>query len=472
MPSRTGISAGRRLAGWLGAAVTALLAVAVVLAAAGPARADSGPIGGVRAGFATGMPQASVKAAEAQVPVKTVTAEYSCDFAGYGSGIPAATVAAAYAVPTTWPVNNPDPIALATDTLSLPSQVSGQLGGVTSFQVQTTVQAQHATAATVTVVGDSTDTLPNPPTQVPQIASAGQVTFPAQGTGTVKLPPATIVITPFVNTTGEPNITCTTTTAAQDVSITVGKATGQFYKCTLTVSGNSETSSGFVDMTFTASGQRTVGATDTVTLSATDFVGLSDLPTGLTAAFSGSLAVQGAQSGSVKLTGTGPTGSTAPFTAKGTLRLAKAGTVRLLIPQTFALTLSAQGASIPISCALQTSPAPTALTIAVSQGPGHSGGGSPGTHGGTSGTNHNGTSGASSTTSGSSSSTTEGGGTPVGAPATGGGLGLASGSTPAAAGAGAALTAIGGALLLWARRRRTGERPAGELGSPRRGRSS
>ena len=157
--------------------------------------------------------------------VQTLSAQYSCDFGGYGSGIAAGTVAAAYAVSDSWPVNNPDDILLATDTLSLPSQVSGQLSGVTSFQVQATVQAQQATAATVTIAGNSTDTLPDPPSQVPQITSEGQVTFPAQGTGTVTLPPATFVITPFADTTAKPTITCTTTTAAQDVTITVGAAT-------------------------------------------------------------------------------------------------------------------------------------------------------------------------------------------------------------------------------------------------------
>src|SRR5262249_35758437 len=150
----------------LGAAVT----VALALAAASPARADSGPVKAIGMHFATAISPASAK---------TVSAQYSCDFSGYGSGIAAATLAAAYGVQDKWPVNNPDDVLLVTDTLPLPSQVSGQLGSVTSFQVQAIVRARHATAATVKVTGDSTDTLPSPPTQVPQIDSLGQVTFPA-----------------------------------------------------------------------------------------------------------------------------------------------------------------------------------------------------------------------------------------------------------------------------------------------------
>jgi hypothetical protein len=448
--SRNGVAGcgqpGRRLggaAGWLGAAVTAFLAAALALAATGPARADSGPVAGIGMHLATAASQASVQ---------TFSAQYSCDFGGYGSGIAAATVPAAYAVSNSWPVNNPDDILLATDTLSLPSQVSGQLSGVTSFQVQSTVQAQQATAATVAVAGNSTETLPDPPTQVPQITSEGQVTFPAQGTGTVTLPPATFVITPFADTTAKPSITCTTTTAAQDVTITVGTATGPFYMCTIAGGGVSATESGLVNMTVTASGHRTVGATDTVTLSSTDLANLlTGLPSGITAAFSGSLPVQGAQSGSVQLTGTTTTttAGSGPLRATGTLRLSKAGTIHLRIPQAFTITVSVQTVSVEIDCALQTSPAPTALTLSVAKRSGGSNGGGSG-----------------------SSGTTEGGGTPAGAPDTGGGLGLASGDTPAAAGVGAALIAVGGGLLLWARRRRAGELMAGRSWRARRRRSS
>jgi len=442
MRSRTEISAGRRLAGRAGA-VTVLLATAGVLAAAGPARADSGPVAGLRTHFAT---------AARQVTAQTVQASYSCEFGAYGSGIAPVTVATAYAVPDSWPVNNPANIALATDTLALPSQVTSQLGGVDSFQVQTTVQVQHATAATVTVTGDTTGTtIPTPVTQVPQIIGVGQVTFAAQGTGTVKLPPATITITPFAGSTGKPSIVCTTTATAKDVSITVGKATGSFYKCTLTVAGQNETASGPLGMTVTASGKRTVGATDTVTLSssdiATDLVGLADLPSGIKADFSGSLPVTGAQSGSVKLTGTGSGGSSGPVKATGKLHLSKAGTIHLLLPQTFTITVTGQGVSAKIGCTLQTSPAPTALTMSVAkasgtQGSGHSGGGTSGTQTST------------ASQSSSTTGTTTGTGTPVGAPATGGGLALMSDNTPATAGASAALMAAGGALLLWARRRR------------------
>jgi hypothetical protein len=265
---------------------TVLLATAGVLAAAGPARADSGPVAGLRTHFAT---------AARQVTAQTVQASYSCDFGGYGSGIAPVTVATAYAVPDSWPVNNPANIALATDTLALPSQVTSQLGGVDSFQVQTTVQVQHATAAIVTVTGDTTGTtIPTPVTQVPQIIGVGQVTFHRQGR---------------IDHRGQGDRVVLQVHADRRLAKRDGQRS--------------------LGMTVTASGKRTVGATDTVTLSssdiATDLVGLSDLPSGIKADFSGSLPVTGAQSGSVKLAGTGSGGSSGPVKATGKLHLSKAG---------------------------------------------------------------------------------------------------------------------------------------------------
>lgn len=365
--------------------------------------------------------------------------QYSCDFSGYGNGITPATVTAQYSVNDSWPVNNPDDILLTIPapgdgSLSLPSQVTSQLTGDTIFEVTATVQAQNATTTSATIVGDSTDT--TSPTSVPLIGGEGQVTFAAKGTGTVTLPPASFAITPFVvdasgHATQQNAITCTTNVAAQNVKITVGAATGSFYMCTFSVSGATQTESSPFDMAVTASGNRTVGATDSVKLTSTGLA-VTGLTAGVTATFSGSLEVQGAQSGSVSLTGTQTDQSSGPLVATGTLHLSKAGTIRLLIPQTFTITVSAQGASSTISCALQTSPAPTALTMSVANA---SGGGGSGT--------------------------TEGSGTPAGSPATGGGLGPASDDTAAAAGAGVALIAVGGVLLLWARRRRAAELPAG-----------
>lgn len=440
MRSRTGILAGRRLrgaAGWLGAGAV-LLAVGGVLAAAGPAHADLRPVSGPRLHFATNAAQ--VKATEA-------TATYSCDLGAYASGA-TATMSDTFDVFNPWVVNNPDDIFMTTGALTLPPAVATALSAdnVDTFGVTTTVQAAHGTPATATVTGDTTGTtLPTPLTAVPSITGEGQVTFPAVGTaGTVTLPPASVVITPFAGSTGKPNITCTTTSTPTPIPITVAKATGQFYKCGQSVAGQTlPTESSPVAMTFSASGKRNVGSTDTVTLSTTDLLGLTSLPSGITAAFSGNLPVTGAQSGSVKLTGTRKGGSTGPFKATGTLRLTKAGTTHLLIPQTFTIALTEQGVSGTLTCTLQTSPAPTALTLSVAKGSGSSGGGG---------------SGAQTQTSGQSSSTTtnttSNGTTPVGAPATGGGIALMSDNTPAAAGASVALMAAGGALLLWARRRR------------------
>src|SRR5215469_10353813 len=346
--ARAGQLAGRP-AGLLGAAAAVLLAAALPLASAGPARADSGP-----AGAASGLlshDATHLRAATSHADVQTPSIQYSCDFSGYGTGIAPATVAAQYEYADSWPANNPDDIFLtvpadSNGTLALPQQVSSQLNGVNQFEVQATVSANNATAATAAIDGFSTQTLPNPPTAVPQVVSEGQVTFAAQGTGTISLPPASITITPEVAdssgniTTSDAAITCTTTTTAQDVTITVGTASGPFYMCTFNDGSGapSTTESGLINMTVTASGPRTVGATDTVKLSSADLASSGVLPSGVTATFAASLAVTGAQSGSVSVTGPAVTTGSNPLVAKGTLSLSAAGTISLLLPQTLTIT--------------------------------------------------------------------------------------------------------------------------------------
>ena len=378
---------------------------------------------------------------------KTVTASYSCDFSKYGTGISPATVSAAFEVSTPWPVNIADEVALATGTIALPSQVSSQLTGVDSVSVAASVPAQHAKTATVAISGAVTVSTSSAPTEIPQLVAAGEVTFPAKGTGVVGLPAQTITITPMAGTSAKPAITCTTTATVQDISIAVGAASGPFYACVGTIPGGG--TGGTVDindlfgMTVTASGTKQAGKSVTVTLDsdpvaavivalATAFGQVGVAPTKAT--FTSSLAVTGAQSGTLTMPATVTDLTATSFSASGKLKLATAGKVKIDIPGKWSLHLFKDTTRLfDLACTLVTKPAPVALTVAVAAAsspsatptttaPGNGGEGDD------------------------SSATPAATGTPSGGAATGGGP-APGGDAPLAVG-GAALLLAGGGLVL------------------------
>ena len=283
---------------------------------------------------------------------KTVTASYSCDFSGYGAGITAATMSATFGYPSSWPVNQPMPLEFTINSVTLPSQVSTALTGVNSMTIAATVTAANATQATIPVSGPTSATLPNPPTMIPQTEVEGQVTFPAKGTGEVDLPAPAIVITPVASGGGAaPSaITCTTTTTAQPESITVGAASGPFYSCVLAAgsggSGNTETSSGFTDITLTESGAEQVGKTVPVTLSSGDIAAnivvlaaaFQQAGVPLTkVVFTAALAVTGAQSGALHPSATVTDVTDTSFSTSEGLKLSKAGMTAWTSPRRGAL---------------------------------------------------------------------------------------------------------------------------------------
>ena len=353
-----------RLAGLVLAAVAACLAVAPATALASTAGLrpqQAGPV--IARSLLAGMRP------NATTPVKTITASYSCDFSHYGGTQPV-TVATAWEVATSWPVGQPDDVLLATDAITLPSGVS--LGSVTSFSLSADVTVQKASAGTVTVAGGNVESLPSPLTEIPLMLALGQVTFPAKGTGVVLLPAKTITITPHT-TSAQPAITCTTTTKATDVSVTVGNASGSFYNCTATVAGaGSLTSAGAVAMTFSSSGTKKTGHSVTITLGSSDIASLISgfNGSGVTqAVVSADLAVTGAQSGKLHMSKKVTDLSATSFSMSGSLKLTKAGTVKIDIPSDFGVALAASGTTVlDLSCSLVTKPAPVALTLTVTQG--------------------------------------------------------------------------------------------------------
>lgn len=242
--------------------------------------------------------------------MKTVAASYACDFSGYGTAITPVTMTANFVYPSSWPVNQPMPLAFAVNSVTLPSQVSSALTGVTPMGISATVTTRNATQKSILLSGSTTATLPSPPTMIPQTEVAGEATFAAKGTGEVDLPMSTIFVVPLVGSTTQSAIECTTQTAAQPQSITVGAASGPFYNCVATVGsggpGNTETTSGITDMTLTESGTRQVGKSVSVKLSSDDvaanIVALAQIiqQAGSQVSkvtFTAALAVTGAQSG-------------------------------------------------------------------------------------------------------------------------------------------------------------------------------
>jgi hypothetical protein len=381
--------------------------------------------------------------AAATPTVKTIRTDYTCDLSRYGPGMGAAAIAVTAKVGTSWPVNQPDPITLDSDAISLPSAVTSKLTGVDSIVVASRVTAKHATKATIALAGLAPVDAASAPGKVPATTTLGQVTFAAKGgKGSVALPAHSITFTPMAGATAKPVITCTTSTAAQDVTITVGAVSGPFYHCTTTVTNASPVdAAGPAPLTITETGTKKTGDSLTISLTSSHIAQLvstvASSVTGETldnAAFSADLAVTGAQRGTVHITKSITNLTATTLSASAKLKLTKAGTVKVGIPSKFGISLSASGnVALDLACTLVTRPAPVALTLTVTQGP-------------------------ASTPSPSASDTSSNGetddtgasadanGTPVGGAATGGGP--APGSDLPLAFGGIAVLLIGGGLIV------------------------
>jgi hypothetical protein len=394
----------------------------------------------------------------ATVKPKTVTSQYSCDLSGYGSGLSPVTLSGTLAFPPSVPALSPLAITLSTTSVALPPAVLSKLDGVTSVSLSTTVTVQNASSPSVPLSGKVQ--APAHLTGLPANAATGTVTFPAEGTGVIEAPAKTLTFVPLKGATAQPSITCTTTAATQDVSVTVTPpvfgTSGPLYTCKATIGTLSATELAHLPMTITASGSRTTGKTLTVTL-ASAALG-APYPQGTTSVgFVGTLPVHGAQPGKIALAKTTSDVTSPTFRVSGKLRLTKPGTDQILVPEKFTftdkVTISPTEAvvTITLACTIKTSPTPVGLTTHVTGEPV-----SP--HPSTSPTSS-----PSSTPAGGGGQGGQGEGsgtpveTPVGAPATGGGAGP--GADLGMAVGGLALALSGAGLVLLARRRHGG-RPA------------
>jgi hypothetical protein len=162
------------------------------------------------------------------------------------------------------------------------------------------------------------------------------------------------------------------------------------------------------------------------------------------ATFTAALTVTGPQPGTLHPSATVTDLTATSFSASEALKLSAAGTTKVDIPATWSLDFFANTTDvINVACTLVTTPAPVGLTLKVAQAS-SSGGGNGNDDEGTSATSGGGT--------------TEGNGTPVGAPATGGGN--APGADVPLAIGGLAIVLAGGFLVLRgvARRRAASKR--------------
>jgi hypothetical protein len=410
--------------------------------------------------------------------VKTIKTDYTCDLSGYGPSAGAAAVSVTATTATSWPVNQPDDITLDSDAIDLPAAVTSRLGGVDSIAVSSQIAAKHATKARITLAGLIPIDTAHAPTAIPATTTLGQVTFAAKGSsGSVALPAQSITFTPRAGATIKPAITCTTSAAAKDVTITVGAVSGPFYHCTTTVANESPIQdAGPAPLSITETGTKKTGDSLTVSLTSAHIAQVvstvaSEI-TGVTldnAAFSADLPVTGAQSGTLHIAKTVTDLTATTFSASAKLDLTKAGTVKVGIPSKFGISVSASGTvALDFACTLVTKPVPVALTLTVTQGPASTPTPTP-TPTDTSTTN------ADTEDTGAATDAT---GTPVGGAATGGGP--APGSPMPLAFGGIAMVLVGGGLILsrWrtgaasAARRRRSRGHASGADSPPAGPSS
>jgi collagen type VII alpha len=395
---------------------------------------------------------------------KTYTSELACNLSAYGyqDGSNLVTMDETLSVPTTAVAGTPTFVSMSNTSAALPASVGSQLTNVVAVGVTAQVSVQGGTTETITVKGSSAgDVLPSQLTALPVISTANTtVTFAKAGTASVDTPPSSLVFTPFgIGTTTFPAITCTPIAASiSDQPVVVGAATpaatsGPDYACTNNVSP-ANPFSGHLPMTVAVSGSRTVGATDTVTLTSPSTGLGAPYPAGATSlSYAGNLTLTGAQSGSIALGETSRDVTSSTFAVSGKLALSKAGTDHILLPGHF--TFVAQASARPVvalSCTSAASPAPVAVTFTVTKKTASSSPTTPSASPSAAGTGKSGTSGPSGTTGG----TANGQGVPVGAPDTGGGP-APHGSLALIGAASVLLLAGGGTLVVAARRRQKGQ---------------
>jgi hypothetical protein len=378
---------------------------------------------------------------------RTVSLPYACDFSGYG-GPSAATSGqfnATLTLPRTAVAGDPAGVSFDTPAIPLPQVVTQKLASAGTFSLSLTgVTATEASGSAAKILehpgGGGIST---PPADIPVMTAVDGVTFGQAGTGHITAPTG-FVITPSASSTAMAPIKCearTATVTGYAVTVTAPPPPptlpGPVYNCSFTIPGMPGGSGPFtapLPMTISATGSRTTGSTDEVTLSS-GAAGLgAAYPPGTTAlAFSGSLPVTGAQQGSIPLRKYTTATSNTTFRVSGPLHLTSPGADHILYPNQFTFTISGPknpvtGKPLAIVLSCQSKANTVGLTLKVT---------------------------GKAAATGGNGGTAASGAVPAGAPNTGGGPRPGS-DVPMAVG-GAALLLIGAGFVVVAARRRRGQ---------------
>ena len=444
-----------RLSGLAAAASAGVIAMG---AGAGAATTTSGPVGSP----ATASGQSSV-------PTNTTQHAFSCDLSGYG-GSASAEGTATFTLPTKTTAGGLTTTTFKTPALPLSAAEAQKLASADTFTLTApALTAKDSSGAAPKIsVYPGVGSLSTTPAQILPMTSSATMAFQHVGQGAISVN-AGFTITPMTGDTAMPAIPCVMHAGPLSYPLTVaapasatppapqptgpptalppGASSGPVYRCVLGFTGVPGSKQTFpltapLPMTLTASGSQKTGHTVLVTLSSGS-QGLGapyPLPNTVAVAFSGALAVKGAQSGAIPLHRTTAQVGKSTFTVSGPLYLTKPGTDRIYLPHQFAFTVvgpyfPGTHTRVDFNLACTAASSVIGLRLNVTGQPVGGGAGSQG--GGTAAT----------------------GAVPVGAPNTGGGP--RPGSDLAMVLGGVALLLLGGGGAVYAaRRRRLGQTAA------------
>jgi hypothetical protein len=360
---------------------------------------------------------------------------YICTANGLGSGLPTFTGSSTLTAADAGTAGSSVTATLATLQITLPPQISALLPALKDVGLSASDAVNGTSVKSISPTGQS-GPIAAGATTLPAITATA--TLPLSTAGTVLLgTPGQFTLSLVGASTGTSigSIACGTATLT-DITIKVASPappppSGPRYTCTISGGGSPITQTAPIPMAVTVAGSNKTGSTDSVTLSSPSNGLGAPYPKGTSSiAFSGSLPVTGAQTGSVQLH-RATTHLYSVFRVTGSLFLTKPGTDHIYFPQRFTFTLHGPANTVPIvlNCSLKGRPGPVAASVKVTGAP-----------------------------TSAAPSPAAVGVTPTGAPATGGGAGT--GVDVALAAAGAAGLAAGTGLVLIALRRRKGHQPA------------
>jgi hypothetical protein len=407
---------------------------------------------------------------QSSVPTKTTQYAFSCDLSGYG-GSASTDGTATFTMPTKTTAGGSTTTTFKTPALPLSAAEAQKLASADTFTLTAPALAakDSSSAAPKIAVYPGVGSLSTSgPTQILPMTSSATMAFQHVGQGAISVS-AGFTIIPMKGDTAMPAIPCimhagpltfplsvtapasttppTTQPTAPPTTLPPVASSGPMYRCVLGftgVPGNKQTFTltAPLPMTLTASGSQKTGHTVLVSLSSGP-QGLGapyPLPNTVALAFSGALAVKGAQFGAIPLHRATAQVGKSTFTVSGPLYLTKPGTDRIYLPNQFAFTVvgpyfPGTHTRVDFNLACTAASSVVGLRLNVTGQP----------VGGTAG--------------GQGSGTAATGAVPVGAPNTGGGPRPGS-DLPMVLGGIALLLLGGGGAVYAARRRRLGQSAA------------